>query len=503
MTQKAPVALIILDGFGYRKDSDYNAIAQAKTPHFDEWFAKYPHTLLQASGTTVGLPEGYIGNSEVGHMTIGAGRVVKQSLIRINEAVDNGSFFTNSTLTTCLEALRNGSNRLHIMGLLSDAGVHCLTKHIIAYIRAAQEHGIKHIFIHPFLDGRDAAPQSAALYLTELETAIQNIGAGIIGSLHGRFFVMDRNKNWDRTEISYYCLTTPAKPLFPNWQAYLNEHYNERISDEFMPPALMNTQAVIQSGDGIICANFRPDRSRQITSAFITPDFKPFKTSVQPLWYFTPVSYATDLPTKTLLPLEEPLKETFADVLHAHHKRFFAIAETEKYAHVTYFFNGGREKPYATETQLLVPSLVVHNYIEHPGMSAEIITDSVLSSLTSDPCDVYLINYANADMVGHSGNLEATTKAIEILDHEVARLYDQLVTKMGGTIYLTADHGNAELMFDPVTRQAKTAHTTNPVPFIVLGTDTKTLTLKSLADIAPFILTKLELAAPKAMQKRH
>ena len=260
--------------------------------------------------------------------------------------------------------------------------------------------------------------------------------------------------------------------------------------------------AVIKSEDAIICANFRPDRSRQITAAFITPDFKPFTTSVQPLWFFTPVSYADDLPTKTLLANHAPLQDTFADVLHADHKRLFAIAETEKYAHVTYFFKGGREKPYDTETQQLIPSLIERNYIDHPEMSAHEITNQVLASLAHYPCDVYLINYANADMVGHSGNLPATIKAIELLDHELSRLYEELVIKMNGTIYLTADHGNAELMVDLATKQPKTSHTTNPVPFMVLSPHPpKTLPLKTLADIAPFILTQLNLPIPRPCDK--
>lgn len=501
MAQSAPVALIILDGFGYRKDQEFNAIALAKTPHLDQWFAHYPHTLLQASGTAVGLPAGYMGNSEVGHMTIGAGRIIKQPVTRINKAIDDGSFFTNPTLISCLEQLRQHSNRLHIMGLLSDSGVHCLTKHIFAYLKAAHEHTIKEIFIHPILDGRDAPPQSAATYLTELDKAIQTIDAGTIGSLQGRFYAMDRNKNWDRTEISYRCLTTPTHPLFTNWQAYLHAQYDQRITDEFMPPSLLVQNAAIQSGDGIIFANFRPDRARQLSAAFITPHFQPFTTSVKPLWFFTPVSYAADLPTKILLPDEGPLKDTFADVLHHNHKRLFCIAETEKYAHVTYFFKGGREVPYANEQQELIPSLTARNYVEHPEMSAHKITNHILSSLAHDPYDVYLVNYANPDMVGHSGDLNATIKAIEILDHELERLYQEIVLKRGGTIYLTSDHGKAEEMMNLTTHKPITSHTINPVPFIVLSTEPANLThMHTLADIAPFILARLTLPIPSVMR---
>ncbi len=504
MSEKKPIALVILDGFGYRKEKEGNAIALAHTPHLNHWFTRYPHTILQASGPAVGLPEGYVGNSEVGHITIGAGRIIEQTVTRINATIDDGTFFTNPTLIQCLESARAGSNRLHIMGLLSDAGVHCLTKRIFAFLKAAHDHNIKEIYIHPFLDGRDAPPQSARIYLTKLDAAIQQIGAGTIGSLHGRFYPMDRNRNWDRTEISYHCLTSETKPLYSNWQTYIDEHYAERITDEFMPPMLLNKDAIIKSGDAIICANFRPDRSRQLTAAFILPDFNHFPISVKPLWFFTPVSYAPNLPTKTLLNNNAPLANTFTDVLHAHHKRFFAIAESEKYAHVTYFFKGGREKPYDTETQELIPSRTVRDYVNHPEMSAHEITNHVIASLESDPADVYLINYANADMVGHSGNLQATIKAIEILDHELNRLYEQLVVKMGGTMYITGDHGNAELKVDPITKQPHTAHTTNPVPFIIVSPHPPKLpAMKTLADIAPLMLTQLELPVPEAMQHHN
>lgn len=500
MPVKKPTALVILDGFGYRKEKDGNAIALAKTPHLNQWFSQYPHTLLQASGAAVGLPEGYVGNSEVGHSTIGAGRIIEQTVSRINAAIDDGSFFTNPTLLECLESVRTGSSRLHIMGLLSDAGVHCLTKHIFAYLQAAQVHGIKEIYIHPFLDGRDAPPKSAKTYLAKLDTAIQQIGAGTIGSLHGRFYAMDRNRNWDRTEISYHCLSHETKPLYSNWQAYIDEHYAERITDEFMPPMLLNKDAIITSGDAIICANFRPDRSRQLTAAFALPEFNHFPVAVKPLWIFTPVSYASNLPTKTLLPNHTTIANTFTDVLHAHHKRFFAIAETEKYAHVTYFFKGGREKPYDTEKQELIPSRIVRDYVNHPEMSAHEITNHVIESLRQDPFDFYLINYANPDMVGHSGNLDATIKAIEIIDHELERLYQELVIKIGGTLYITGDHGNAELKIDPIAKQPHTAHTTNPVPFMVIAQNNPSLPpLHTLADIAPYILRQMDLPVPQEM----
>lgn len=497
-----PIALVILDGFGYQKELTGNAIARAKTPHLTQWLNTYPHALLQASGKAVGLPDGYMGNSEVGHGTIGAGRIIPQTVTRINAAIDDGSFFTNPRLMHCLQKLKDSSARLHIMGLLSDAGVHCLTKHIIAYLQAAHQQGITEILIHPFLDGRDAPPRSAHHYLEELESAICTIGAGTIGSLQGRFYAMDRDKNWERTQASYHMLTTPAQPAYADWRIYLDHYYAQNITDEFMPPALLIQKAAIQSGDAIICANFRPDRARQLTAAFIEPDFQPFITTCKPLWFFTPVLYAENLPTETLLLPQKPISDTFADVLHAHHKTLFSIAETEKYAHVTYFFRGGREKPYSTETQVLIPSLKMRNYVLHPEMSATAITQRVLESLRHHPADVYLINYANADMVGHSGDFNATVKAIEILDEELGKLYDQIVLQMDGTIYLTADHGKAEQMINSHTQQPDTAHTINPVPFMVLSKNSPhPLTLHALTDIAPFILTQLKLPIPSAMIK--
>lgn len=490
-----PLALIILDGFGYRAEKIGNAIALAHTPHLDAWLAQYPHTLLKASGSAVGLPEGFMGNSEVGHSTIGAGRVIEQTVTKMNNMIDDGSFLTNKPLVDCLQKARATSNRVHIMGLASDAGIHCMTKHLIAYLKAAHMQGIKNIYFHAFLDGRDTGPKSATRYLEELDAAITSVGTGIIGSIHGRFYAMDRDKHWDRTQKSYDTLIGTQHINDTSWQSCLETYYRDGISDEFVPPTLLHGNAAIQSGDTIISANFRPDRIRQLTTAFVAPDTVPFATHCHPDQFITPVCYADYLHTQILLAPCTPTSDTLSDILHRHHMRLYAIAETEKYAHVTYFFNGGREHPYETEHQELIPSLPVKNYIAHPEMSAAAITEHVIHSLNTDPYDVYLINYANADMVGHSGNVPATIQAIEILDQELNTLYEVLVKKYHGTMLITADHGNAEEMIEPATHAPKTSHTTNPVPFLAINAHHLIpASMHELKDIKNFILNELNIA---------
>ncbi len=469
--------LIILDGFGYRKTTEYNAIAQARTPHLNAWLKEYPHCLLNASGTAVGLPEGFIGNSEVGHETIGAGAIIKQPLTIINEAIDNGSFFENPKLTQALKKLAYNKT-LHIIGLLSDAGVHSDIKQLFAYIKAAQQHHIKNIVLHLFLDGRDVLPISAEKYLNELPPSVT------IGSIQGRYYAMDRNKNWDRTQKSIDVMIKKQMPQFNNWKEALHHYYQQGITDEFIPPTVLSQKAYIKDSDGIILFNFRPDRVRQITQKL--------KENSNPLFFITPVDYGNNLKTTVLFDI--PLvKNSLKERLAAEGKTIFSIAETEKYAHVTYFFGGGTTK-FPGETQILIPSIHTKSYAEYPKMSAQLITDTVINSLKTNPRDFYLINYANADMVGHSGNLQATIQAVEFLDHELARLYDVLITQLNGTMYITADHGKAEDMFDEDNNQPRTAHTTNQVPFIMIRKDLensgKQLHLHGLSDIASFILLR-------------
>lgn len=496
MKQSNTTALIILDGFGYSKERKYNAVAYAKTPNITRYFSMYPYAILDAAGTAVGLPEGYIGNSQVGHLTIGAGRIVEQPETIWLKSIDNESFFTNNLIVDQLAKLQRNHGSLHVMGLLSDAGIHAHEKQIHACIFAAARYGIQKIFIHPFLDGRDVPPQSAYLYLKRLDDVLKQLHNASIGSIHGRFYAMDRDNNWERTERSYRILTEKQKAQTNSWEKILEHNYAGRVTDEFIVPIQLNPDSIIKNGDGIIFCNFRPDRARQLTASFIQENFNHFcQKPINLTFFITPTKYSDELETTVLFPTPA-IQNTLKEILAAHNKTIFSIAETEKYAHVTYFFNGGKEAPLRGETQVLVPSIHAKNYIQHPEMSSREITQKVLESLQNNPQNFYLINYANADMVGHSGNFGATIKAIEIVDTQLGQLYEQIVEKLHGTMYITADHGKAEDMYDEKTNQPRTAHTNNPVPFIMIQKELKngaTLPLTQLADIAPFILKNMGL----------
>ena len=499
-----PVALVILDGYGYRKETDYNAVTQAHKPTLDYLFQTYPHTLLEASGTAVGLLPGYIGNSEVGHLTIGAGRVITQPVTMIHNAITDGSFFTNQKLQTALHQLPK-NKKLHIIGLLSDAGVHSHIDQLFAFIKAAHDAGIRHIIVHPFLDGRDVAPRSAALYLKQLEQTIKPYG-GIIGSIQGRFYAMDRDNNWDRTAQSYHALTEQEPIHFKDWHSAIDYYYAKNITDEFIPPTQLTHDGIIADGDGVIFFNFRPDRARQLTESFIDPKLNTFEHTQPRLTFFvTPVDYGTPVHT-TVLFEQKPIADTFKEILSHAGKTMFTIAETEKYAHVTYFFDGGRQEPFPHEDRVLIQSIRAKNYVEYPEMSAQTITNAVLESLKNNTHDFYLINYANADMVGHSGDLQATIKAIECLDKQIKQLFDTIVIKMHGTLYITADHGNAEEKWDYKAKQPHTAHTANMVPFIMakIGFEHSQtdLPLQTITDIAPYIVHNIGVQIPTEMLKK-
>lgn len=498
-TAKKPIVLAILDGFGHSPKQIGNAIALAKTPHLNAWLKAYPHTLLHAAGEAVGLPKGFIGNSEVGHLTIGSGRIIPQSLLIMRNAIKTKQLETDPTLIACFKKLVKNKGRLHIMGLLSDAGVHSHHEYLYALIALAVKANISHIYIHPFLDGRDVSPQSARIYLNKLDKIIKKHPNVSIGSIHGRLYAMDRNQNLERTKKSFDVLTKKTLVTHSTWQDTLTDWYRTGESEEFMPPESLDPASVIQPKDGIICFNFRPDRARQLTQMLLHWHNAPLFS-----FFITPYSYDPKLKT-TALYEKNNIKNTFTDILHAHRKTVFSIAETEKYAHITYFFNAGREKPYTNETWLFVPSLKPQSFAKAPNMSAAKITASVLKSLHNEPQDVYLINYANADMVGHSGDLPATIKAIECLDTQLAKLYNTVVQKMDGTLIITADHGNAEEKIDPTTGTPKTAHTKNRVPFLIINKELFhkkiALPLKDLAGIAPFLLTFMGLPIPPEMKK--
>ncbi|MFZ5954177.1 MAG: 2,3-bisphosphoglycerate-independent phosphoglycerate mutase [Candidatus Dependentiae bacterium] len=492
---KKPTLLVILDGFGYGQHNEYNAIACADTPFLDFALQTYPHILLNASGKAVGLPPGYIGNSEVGHMTIGTGKIIKQPMTIINEQIEDGSFYSNTLLIKHFNNLAQSKKKLHLAGILSDAGVHGHINHLCAYIELALRCKVNKIIVHAFLDGRDVGPQTAHTYLTQLQAIIEANAPHVeLGTLHGRFYAMDRDHNWERTHKSYAVMTQEQTITFASWQEVITHYYAKHIFDEFIPPTQLLQAAVIENGDGLIFYDTRPERERQLAEAFANKQFAHFPIKKINLSFFiTPVPYGNNIKTITLLP-QATITNTLKEQLIKHNKTIFTIAETEKYAHVTYFFDGGNENIYPLEKRVLIPSIKTKSYADYPCMSAQEITHTILSSLQPDPFDFYVVNYANADMVGHTGNFNATVKAIECLDKELKKLYEQVVLHMNGTLYITADHGKAEDMFDATIGQPRTAHTANPVPFIMIQkqlSPTTPLPLTQLSDICDWIISHL------------
>jgi len=488
MSRAKPTMLIILDGFGISSEKKYNACYQAKTPHFDNWRNKHFYTTLQAAGKFVGLPVNYNGNSEVGHFTLGAGRIVPQTVTILNTNLETKNLQINSILINILKKF-NKDKRVHLMGLASDGNIHSNLHHAQALIATLHHHNISKILFHAFLDGRDTPPQSALNYLEIIEKDLDKLQCGKIASIHGRYFALDRNRNWDRTQKTFEILTKQQESYTP-YQDYIKKSYNNEITDEFIEPQACASDHAIQNGDGIIFFNFRPDRAIQLTQKLLT-----LETS----FFITPINYHTSLPTTPLISATH-VDETLLETLSLHKKNIFTIAETEKYAHVTYFFNGHKDIRLATEQRTLVPSSTKLHPHEDPVMQAHKITEEVLQSLQTKSYDFYLINYANADMVGHSGNLPATIAAIECLDEQLSQLYQEVVIKQKGTIYITADHGNAETMFNEVNNQPCTSHTNNPVPFYMLTLKKiKKPNLQSLADVAPYILQNMNIPIPQKM----
>jgi 2,3-bisphosphoglycerate-independent phosphoglycerate mutase len=514
-----PIALVILDGFGYQKSLYGNAIANADMPFWHYLCSRYPSTLLAASGTAVGLPDGFMGNSEVGHLTLGAGRIIPSILKQFHDAIDDTSIASHPVFLKNFPLLKKSGGVLHLMGLLSDAGVHAHTKHLEALCAIAQAQGVTKIYIHAFLDGRDTPPQSAASYLETLQDFItKRCPCATIASLHGRVYAMDRDKNWDRTKISYDLLCGQTKQnTHVLWQEAIRLAYNNGITDEFVLPVLLDSDGVIKPGDGVIFYNFRPDRAMQLTEAFINPHFSHFKNTMHTgetiSFFITTTRYKEEFQSYTndILFERELVQDTLLDVIAQQKKDalVFIIAETEKYAHVTYFFRGMRDVQLPHEQRVLIPSIKAKNYIEHPEMSASQITDTVLSSFKDSPASFYLINYANADMVGHSGNFEATKKACEILDVQLKILYHNVVERMGGSMIITADHGNAEQKYDAHGKPL-TAHTVNPVPFVFvhkggeqeISSDFALMKPSyGLCHVAPTILKVMGLSIPSVMCK--
>jgi 2,3-bisphosphoglycerate-independent phosphoglycerate mutase len=509
MKSKTPLALIILDGFGYSPAREGNAIAQAEMPYYRELLEKYPHTLIQASGECVGLPPGVMGNSNVGHLCLGAGRVVRTDVERINYEVTSGSFFHNLALTAAMDNARKHDRALHIMGLVSDGLVHSSQEHAYALLRMAKDAGLRRVYVHCFLDGRDTPPESAEKYVAMMQDKCAEIGAGEIATLCGRYYAMDRDKRWDRIERAYKMLVHGEGERATDPLAAIRKSYERGISDEFVEPIVMmradgHPVATIGDGDSVVFFNFRADRARQITSAIAVPGFDEFPTLNRPHTHFVCFAvYDKTYPLPVAFPPEQP-RHILADVFAVHEIENFRLAETEKYAHVTYFFNGGTERELPHEKRLLVPSPKVATYDLMPEMSAFKITDKFLRALDERETDVFIVNFANPDMVGHTGKLEKTIEACQYVDTCLGWITKAFAAAKG-RILITADHGNAELMVDPQTGEPHTAHTTNPVPFVLIDEDSIGVKLRdegALEDVAPTMLGLLGIAQPQEMTGR-
>ena len=497
-----PAMLLILDGFGIREEAHGNAIAAANTPHLDALFHKYPFITLDASGEPVGLPKGQIGNSEVGHTNIGAGNVIYQDLPRITRAIEDGSFFQNEALVKAMSNAAEGSGHtLHIMGLLSDGGVHSHIRHLLALLDMAKEHHVKDVIVHCWLDGRDVPPKSADVYLKQLEDHIHEIELGRFGVISGRFYAMDRDKRWDRLELAYDALTLSEGLHADSPEEALAQSYAKDETDEFVKPTVITPQP-IQDGDSVIFINFRPDRAREITRTLVDGDFDGFtrKKVVQNLTYVCMTEYDATMPNVMLAYPPEVVEPTLGSVIAAHGLRQLRIAETEKYAHVTFFFNGGKEAPEEGEDRILVPSPKVATYDLQPEMSAPEVTHRVLEAIASDRYDVIIQNYANPDMVGHTGNFQATVQAIEVLDGLVEQVVDAILAK-DGQILLIADHGNADYMLDDKDNVV-TKHSLSRVPCCHICNEPQAFAVNEgkLADVTPTFLTLMGLPVPSEMK---
>ncbi|AFZ13154.1 phosphoglycerate mutase [Crinalium epipsammum PCC 9333] len=502
----SPVVLVILDGWGYREETDGNAIAAAKTPVMDSLWAVYPRTLIHTSGKAVGLPEGQMGNSEVGHLNIGAGRVVPQELVRISDAVEDRTLLSNPALVQVCQDVKVKGSKLHLIGLCSEGGVHSHIDHLLGLLDLAQSQGITEVCIHVITDGRDTNPKDGVEAVKKIQNHIDKLGIGRIVTISGRYYAMDRDKRWDRVQRAYDVMTQDHPENHQSALEVLQDSYESGITDEFVMPTRIAPGAV-EAGDGVIFYNFRPDRSRQLSYAFVEPTFNGFeRTQIQPLSFATFTQYDPSLP---VLVAFEPqnLSNILGEVVAKHNLRQFRTSETEKYAHVTYFFNGGLEQPFPGEDRELVPSPMVATYDKAPAMSAAALTDVAIAGIEKRIYSLVVINYANPDMVGHTGKMEQTVTAIETVDRCLGALIES-INKAGGTAIIIADHGNAEYMWDE-QGNPWTAHTTNPVPFILVegeglkipgyGTDVVLRSDGRLSDIAPTILEILKLPQPPEM----
>ena len=502
---KKPLALIIMDGFGLRKETEGNAIAAAKHPNLDRLWATCPHTQIGASGMDVGLPDGQMGNSEVGHTNMGAGRIVYQELTRITKSIEDGEYLSNPVLLHAMENAKKPGAALHLMGLLSDGGVHSHIRHLFGLIEMAKKMGVEKVYIHCFVDGRDVPPTSGAEYIEELQKELEKTGVGKIATVSGRYYAMDRDNRWERVVKAYDAMVNGEGVKAPDPAAMMRQSYADGVTDEFIVPAVVTEGAEVKSGDSVIFFNFRPDRARELTRTLVDPDFAGFerKKGFFPLTYICMTQYDATMPNVEVAYAPQSLANTFGEYISKNGLTQLRIAETEKYAHVTFFFNGGVEAPYPGEDRALIPSPKVATYDLQPEMSAYLVTDEVVKRIRSGKYDVIILNYANCDMVGHTGVFEAAVKAVEAVDTCLGRTL-AAIEEMGGRAFVTADHGNADMMTDEEGNPF-TAHTTNPVPFIAVGFPEGTKLLPHggrLADIAPTMLQALGLPQPAEMTGR-
>lgn len=496
---KRPILLVILDGWGDAPDAGDNAISRADTPNWDRLLRECPHTLIHTAGPRVGLPEGQMGNSEVGHINLGAGRVVAQEFGRISGAIEDGSFFDNAAFCRAVDRAVERGGAVHITGLLSPGGVHSHESHLHAMVRLAAQRGAERIFVHPILDGRDTPPRSARASIEALEQVLAETGRGRIAGLVGRFYAMDRDKRWDRIQAAYELMTAGDAPhRADNALAALDAAYARDESDEFLSPTRIEDDSAVRDGDAVIFMNWRADRARELTQAFTETDFDGFERRRLDLADFvTLTQYQAEFDLPVAFPPTRP-KNNLGEYAAALGLRQLRIAETEKYAHVTFFFNGGQEESFEGEDRVLVPSPSVRTYDLKPEMSAPEVTDKLVEAIESDRYDLIISNYANADMVGHTGDMAAAIKAVETLDVALGRL-EKAIRAAGGEMLITADHGNAEKMADADTGQAHTAHTTNLVPLVYVGRDAEMIADGGLCDIAPTMLTLMDRPIPEEM----
>lgn len=502
---KKPTVLMILDGFGLNEKNEGNAVAQAATPNIDALMRDYPFVKGYASGLSVGLPDGQMGNSEVGHLNMGAGRIVYQELTRITKEIEDGDFFKNEALLAGIANVKKNNSDLHLYGLLSDGGVHSHNTHLYGLLELAKREGIEHVYVHCFLDGRDTAPTSGKGFVEELEAKMAEIGVGKIASISGRYYAMDRDNRWDRVEKAYRVLTEGEGETADSAVAAMEASYGKDVTDEFFVPTAITENgapiATIKDNDTVIFFNFRPDRAREITRTFCADEFDGFdRGERKKVTYICFTEYDVTIPNKEIAFKKVELKNTFGEYLAAHGKTQARIAETEKYAHVTFFFNGGVEEPNEGEERILVNSPKVATYDLQPEMSAPEVCDRLCEAIRSQKYDVIIINFANPDMVGHTGILDAAKKAVETVDACVGRAVDA-IKEVDGQMFLCADHGNAEQLVDYETGAPFTAHTINPVPFILINADPSYQLRENgcLADIIPTLIELMGMEQPEEM----